>query len=145
MIRELLTQNQSHLLWKDEQGDTFILLKGCEIFEFSSRLLKILVWRRKMLLPLQKSGLFLTEVETDDGLVSGKVSRQDFPKLIELFGCHKRRPNLKGKYIKSLKERLCHDIKPLRWRLVWQPMISSILLAENEHKGCVRPYNFQVK
>lgn len=117
MIKDLLTKNQKHLLWQDDQRDLFVLLKGCEVFEFNNKLLRLIVWRRKLLPRLRNMLLFSKICETDDNLALCEVDRLEFNKIKNVFGTHKRRPHIKGEYLKNLKERLGHDIKPYRTEL----------------------------
>ena len=70
-----------------------------------------------MLPRLRNMLLFSKIIETDDNLVLCEVDRLEFNKIKGVFGTHKQRPHIKGKYLKNLKERLGHDIKPYRTKL----------------------------
>ena len=102
------------MLWKDDCNDPFILLKGCEVYEYNKKILRLIVWKRGLLVGLQKLALFSTITDTDDKLTLCEVSRHCFDKVLAVFGNHKRRPNINGKYIKKLKIKLGHDIVPYR-------------------------------
>jgi len=110
-MRDLITTVQKHLLWKDECGDTFLLLPWCEIFRYSENELRLFAWSWKKATLLRKRGFVLNELETDEDYSVLNIDRRNLGALITL-GSYKRRPNIKGNIIKSLEKRLGHKIRP---------------------------------
>ena len=43
----LLTRDLKHLLWQDEQGHDFLLVKFGEIYEYDKNTLRLLTWSRE--------------------------------------------------------------------------------------------------
>ena len=112
-MKTLLSKNQSHLLWRDEQKDDFILLKFAEVYRYSAKVLRLYVFSKKMLSLLRKMGLILEEHDTDDAFYIVKVKVENLPQLIKL-GAFRRRPAIKGNWIKEKEEILGHKILPYR-------------------------------
>ena len=108
-MRSLLTDKQKHLLWKDELGDDFIILKYAEVYRYSKETLMVCCWSRKKALWLINKGVVLTKDRTDDLLYYLEIKIKDLPLLIEL-GAFKRRPNIHGKWIAKKGELLGHKI-----------------------------------
>lgn len=108
-LRDLINYPQKHLLWCDEIGDEFLLTKSMEIYQHSDTTLKCLCWRKRVYLQLEKMKVITLENVTDDHLYVFYADLRNLPLLLSL-GMHKRRPNIKGDYIRTLKERLGHDI-----------------------------------
>jgi len=112
-MRSLLFENQRHLLWKDELGDDFIILKYAEVYRYSKDTLRMCCWSREKALQLIKKGVILAEDRTDDLLYYLDVKIKDLPLLIEL-GAFKRRPNIRGKWIIKKEKQLGHKIIPFQ-------------------------------
>lgn len=112
-MRSLLFKNQRHLLWKDELGDDFIILKYAEVYRYSKRTLRISCWSRKKALQLINKGVILAKYRTDDLLYHLDVKIKDLSLLIEL-GAFKRRPNIRGKWIAEKEKLLGHKIIPFQ-------------------------------
>lgn len=112
-MRSLLTEEQKHLVWKDEQGDDFIMLKYAEIYRYSKNTLMISCWSKKKALQLIKKGIIIVWDRTDDLLYHLETDLKNLGLLITL-GTFKRRPNIRGKWLKSKEELLCHRIKVFR-------------------------------
>jgi len=115
-MRSLLSKNQRHLLWKDELGDDFIILKYAEVYRYSKDTLRMCCWSRKKALQLIKKGIILAKERTDDLLYYLDVKIEDLPLLIEL-GAFKKRPNIRGKWITKKEEQLGHKI------ILYQPAL----------------------
>jgi len=45
-MAELITPEHRHLLWKDEIGDEFLLLKYAEVYRYSETHLRVLAWSK---------------------------------------------------------------------------------------------------
>jgi len=110
-MRNLLSKNQRHLLWKDELGEDFIILKYAEVYRHSKGTLRVCCWSRKKALQLINKGVVLDKNRTDDLLYYLDVKVKDLPLLIEL-GAFKRRPNIRGKWIIEKEKQLGHKIFP---------------------------------
>ena len=112
-MKSLLTEKQKHLLWKDELGDDFIILKYAEVYRYSKTTLRVSCWSRKKALQLINKGVVLDKDRTDDLLYHLDVNIKDLPLLIAL-GTFKRRPNIRGKWIAEKEELLGHKIIPFQ-------------------------------
>lgn len=97
------------MLWQDELGDDFLLLKYAEVYEYFDNTLRLLVFCPQKCSQLRKSGLILNEDSTDDGLCIVDVDKQNLEQIIAL-GAFKRRPSIKGKWIKDKEKKLAHRI-----------------------------------
>lgn len=110
-MKSLINQDFKHLLWKDEIGDNFILLKYGGVYRYSENTLRLLAWSRKIRIQLRRKGVVLNETSYDDGLYSLDIDRSNLSLLIEL-GTFKRRPHKNGKWIKTKERLLGHRIFP---------------------------------
>ncbi len=72
-MKELITEQDKHLLWKDECEDDFLLLKYCEVYRRSEDTIKLVIFTKKSrqsdVAQLRKQGAILKEWETDDDLL----------------------------------------------------------------------------
>ena len=68
-MRNLITRNMKHLLWQDEIGDDFLLLKYGEVYEYDKNTLRLLTWSREKCIWLRREGVVLNERSYDDGFV----------------------------------------------------------------------------
>jgi len=112
-MKNIISKKQKHLLWQDEFGSDFLLLKYAEVYKYSESTLRLFVWSKKYVFQLQKLGLVLNEIETDDSFTILEVKTENLPQIIAL-GSFKRRPSIKGKWVKSKEEILAHKILPYR-------------------------------
>ena len=119
-MSELITMQFRHLLWQDECGDDFLILKHCEVYRKSEDILKLVVFNPKIFnqnaFQLRNQGVILNEWSTDDGLLLLDVNTQNLALVIAL-GTFKRRPHKDGAWIKDKEERLAHKILPYNPRL----------------------------
>ena len=118
-MRSLLIEKQKHLLWKDELGDDFIILKYAEFYRYSKDTLRVCCWSREKALQLIKKGIVSAKERNDNLLYYLDVNIKDLPLLIAL-GAFKRRPNIRGKWIRRKEELLSHEIK------VFQPAFKNL-------------------
>ena len=116
-MSELLTKDQKHLLWKDEINDTFVLLKYCEIYRYSEKHLRLLIWSPSKYSQVKKMMPAFYDWATDDGLCILEVENATLSRLIAL-GAHKQRPHIKGRWIGKIEEKLGHRIFPYRTELM---------------------------
>jgi hypothetical protein len=112
-MKNLITQDLKHLLWKDEIGDPFLLLNYGEVYKYDKNTLRLLAWSREMCARLRQKGVILNERSYDDRLYALDIDRFNLALLIQL-GAFKRRPHKNGKWIKHKEELLGHRIIPYR-------------------------------
>ena len=110
-MHHLITQKHKHLLWKDEVGDTFLLLKYAEVFQLSENVLRLFVFNRKKLPLMRKRGLILNEEWLDEPFTIVDVDRSNLDQIIAL-GEFRRRPDLNGNWLKDKEAKLAHQIIP---------------------------------
>ena len=108
-MKKVITEKHKHLIWKDEINDTFLILKFCEIYKYSKTTLGLYIWSYKYWLLLRKMGLIWDECRTSDGLYCSYAKIENLDKIIAL-GAFKRRPNIKGSWIKDKADKLGHKI-----------------------------------
>ena len=110
-MKEILTKQHKHLLWQDELGEPFLLLKYAEIFEYSATALGLHCWSFQKTAQLRSKGLILFEMATDDPLYVLRIDKCHLPFLISL-GSFKKRPHINGAWIKNKERQLAHKILP---------------------------------
>ena len=114
-MKELITKKNKHLLFQDELGDDFLLLKYCEVYRRSQDTLKLVVFTSKSrgqnVAQLRKQGVILNEWQTDDGLLLLDIDKRNLPLIISM-GAFERRPHKNGAWIKDKEQRLGHKIYP---------------------------------
>lgn len=108
-MKDIISSKYKQLLWKDELGDDFLLIQYAEIYKYSDKILRMLIWKPKKAVQLRKMGLILHEIELSDGLGLYDIAVENLDKVIEL-GNFKRRPARKGKWFKGKEELLAHKI-----------------------------------
>ncbi len=112
-MKNLITKDMKHLLWKDEIGDSFLLLRYGEVYRYGEDTLRLLTWSREKCIWLRQKGVILNETSYDDGLYAIDIDRSDLGLLIQL-GAFKRRPYKDGKWLKHKEGLLGHRIIPYR-------------------------------
>jgi hypothetical protein len=112
-MKNLITQDLKHLLWKDEIGDSFLMLKYGEVYRYTQNTLRLLTWSREKCVWLRQKGVILNESAYDDGLYAIDIVRSNLSLLIQL-GRFKRRPYKDGKWIKAKEQLLGHRMIPYR-------------------------------
>lgn len=110
-MRNLLNRNWKYLLWKDELGDDFILLKYTEVFLYDKNTLRLFCWSNQKRLQLLKEGLVLNEDHVDEPFYILDVDRKNLDRLIAM-GAHIRRPSIQGKWIRDKEKKLGHKVVP---------------------------------
>jgi len=117
-MKDLLKAKHKHLLWKDELGASFLLLKHGEIFRYSQGLVAghyvgstTSIWIKKYLSPLLKTGVIFDVSDTDDPMTIFKAKIENLPVLINLGG-FKKRVHKKGVWLRSMEQALAHKILP---------------------------------
>ena len=110
-MKNLISTEQSHLLYKDEINDPFLLTKYMEIFRKSKNTLSCTCWSHKTLVKLRSKGIIFKEWSTSDGLYQFDTNIENLDVLIQC-GASKRRIHKKGKWLKSREEKLGHRIIP---------------------------------
>ena len=112
-METVISNAHKQMLWKDELGDSFILLKFAEVYRYSDKCLRLLIFSRQKLFQLQKMGVIINLKATDDPLYIVDMKRKYLPLIISL-GAFKRRPHKNGKWIKTREALLGHKILPYR-------------------------------
>lgn len=115
-MKALITSEYRHLLWQDELGESFLLLKYAEVFEYSKEILRLHCWGSNVASRLRKMGLILNERSTDDPLYILDVKTSHLLLLISL-GAFQRRPHIDGAWLKNKERLLAHRILPYRPRI----------------------------
>ena len=123
-IKNYITKEHKHLLWKDEINDDFLITKWGEIFIYSKTELRLYVWSYKKYSQLKKTGQILYEDPSDDPFYTFNVKLSLLPELLLGSGL-KKRPYIHGRWIKALEERLAHDIIKYEPELVGEPKIKA--------------------
>ena len=109
-MKSLIGPKHRHLLWKDELGDDFLLLKYAEVFRYSKNILRLYIFSPQKRSWLRHQGWILNEFDTDDfGVVDVEISKLE--QIIEL-GAFRRRPRLNGAWLKQKERQLAHKIIP---------------------------------
>ena len=108
-IKNYITKDHKHLLWKDEINDDFLITKWGEIFIYSKTELKLYVWSYKKYSQMKESGVILSEDPSDDPFYTFNVKLSLLPELL-LGSGFKNRPHIHGKWIRAQEVRLAHRI-----------------------------------
>ena len=119
-MKNLILRKHKCMLWKDElyseKGSTkhiFLLLKYAEVYRYSKTTLRLHIWNSKKLAQLTKRGLIFNLMGTDAGFCIAESKVADLPHLIAL-GAFKKRPHIKGNWVKKKEILLAHKIIPFR-------------------------------
>jgi len=115
-MRSLISSDHKHLLWKDECGDDFLLLKYAEVYRYDKNTLRLHIWSSKKRSWLRQQGWILNEIELDEPFTIIDVDVSKLDQIIEL-GAFRKRPHLNGALIKEKEERLAHKIIPYNPKL----------------------------
>ena len=107
----LISSKYSHLLYKDETNDTFLLTMYLEIYRKSRIILKCSCWSKRVYSSMKKTGLIFNEWETSDKLYIFETDNANLPLLISM-GSHSRRVSRYGRWLKDKEKRLGHKIIP---------------------------------
>ena len=112
-MKDLIAREHRHLLWQDELGSDFLLLKYTEIYRYSEDVLRLHMWNKRKLLQLRKIGGVLDIMRIDEPFLVIDVKVSILPQLIAL-GAFRRRPKLKGRWVRDKERILAHKILPYR-------------------------------
>lgn len=112
-MKDLITSKHKHLLWKDEIGDNFILLRCGEVYRYSNSLLGLYLISKPKALQLKKKGVITDYRETDDKLWVSTTKVENLSRLIDWYG-FKKRPHISGNWIGKMESLLGHKIIPFR-------------------------------
>lgn len=116
-MKDLITNEHKVLLWQDECGDQFLILKYTEVFKYSDNLLRLHCWSFKFKELLKTKGLIVNERKPDDPLFIIDVKIENLFKLLRLDTIKKRMGKTSKKLLK-LEKVLAHKIIPYRPKLV---------------------------
>ena len=112
-----------HLVWKDELGYKFILLKFGEVYRYSKKTIRCIICSSQKASSIRKMGSIFYDWGTSDGLYILETGIGNLGQIIQL-GAFKQRPRLKGRWLEKAKEKLAHDIIP------YNPKSKEILVDE---------------
>lgn len=110
-MKRLISSKYSHLLYKDEINDKFLLLKNMAIYRKSKTILGVNCWSKRIFLQLKKEGIISDEYITDDKLYNFETENANLLLLIAT-GSHSRRIHRNGRWLKDKEKRLAHKIIP---------------------------------
>jgi hypothetical protein len=116
-MRSILPPRFKHMLWKDELGEDFVLTKSGEIYRYGQNELRAILWSLGKCKLLQEHGARLDR-STDDGLFLLNFPISELRAMIPLLGAFRKRPDIKGSWIKAKQAHLAHQIIPFRPNLV---------------------------
>lgn len=115
---DITSERLRPMLWKDEtwnmkdHGDChFLLTKYMECYLYDKTTLQCLCWSQRNTSQLRKMGVIYDEWSTDDPLDTFKIKIENLPLILHL-GEFRKRPNIKGKWVKSKETLLGHRIIP---------------------------------
>ena len=107
LMKSITPDKYKHMLWKDECGDDFLLLKYAEVYRYSKDTLRLHIWSKKYLSLVRSRGWILNERSLDEQFTVVEVDNSNLESIIQL-GAFKRRPDAKGAWIKRLVVLLAH-------------------------------------
>jgi hypothetical protein len=110
-MKNIITEEHKHLLYKDEIGDVFLLTKHMEIYKKSDSTIGVYCWSKKVFLQLKKEGIVSKENDTDDKLYTFETDVANMH-LLFATGSHLRRVYCSGRWVKDKEKRLGHKIIP---------------------------------
>jgi len=119
-MKNLILKKHKCMLWKDELYDikdstkhTFLLLKYAEVYKYSRTTLRLHIWNARKLSQMLKGGLIFNLVGLDEDFTIAYAKTANLSSLIAL-GAFRKRPHIKGKWIKNKEKLLGHKILPYR-------------------------------
>ncbi|MFC1490353.1 hypothetical protein ACFL6K_03995 [Candidatus Latescibacterota bacterium] len=109
-------------LWKDEINDLFLLTKHMEVYLYSGyypetidkAVLGCYCWSKKIASQLDNRGLIYDLWGTDDNLLTFKTDIANLPVILSL-GAFKRRPSIKGGWVRGRARKLGHEVRPYEY------------------------------
>jgi hypothetical protein len=116
-MRSILPARFKHMLWKDECGDDFVLTKSGEVYRYGQNELRAVLWSAAKCPLMQERGARLDH-KTDDGLFLLNFPISELQAVISLLGSFRRRPSIKGTWVKDKQARLAHQIIAYRPNLI---------------------------
>ncbi len=108
-MKEITPKKYKHLLWKDELGADFLLLKVGEVYRFSPKTVRCHFTGFSNRSWLRKKGVILNETPVDEKFYILDVLVENLPKLIAKYG-FRRRPHKNGKWLRNMENVLAHII-----------------------------------
>ena len=112
-MKDLITKEHRAMLFKDECGDEFLLIKGGEIFENGETTLKAHIYSVNSAVIFRKKVPFLNKDATSDPLWVFTFEKRNLGLAIEALG-FKRRPRSDSKFMKNIEKNLCHKVIPYK-------------------------------
>lgn len=112
LMSTIIPDKYKHMLWKDECGDDFLLLKYAEVYRYSKTTVRLHIWFKKYVLLVHSKGWILNERHLNEQFTVVDVDLTNLEQIIQL-GAFKRRPDRNGAWIKRLEQILAHKIIPV--------------------------------
>ncbi len=112
-IKNYISKEHKHYLYQDELGDTFLITRYCEIFINSKTTCKVWSNLSPKRFRDRFKGVKIDDLNQNDDFYEYVVNLRFLPVLIACGGM-KKRPHLKGRWIKSREGLFGHKILPYR-------------------------------
>ena len=116
-MKELITKEHAHLLYKDEVNDDFLITNDCEIYVKSDSTLGITAFRNGSALKRILRDKLEAFSTTDDNLYLFDIKVENLPYLLGKCSTLKTRMGRGSKKLAKLEKRLGHKILNYRPRL----------------------------
>jgi len=107
-------------LWQDELQDPFLLTRRMEIYLYDDKTLGVYLFFFADAPTMQNIGVISDVWWTDDQLGMCKAKIQNLPQLLHCGKKFKIRPNIKGRWIVEMEERIGHKILPYNPEVVME-------------------------
>lgn len=98
-IKDLIESKYVHMLWKDECGDGFLLLKWGEISTYSINILALCIFSKSVCSRMQKKGLIFDVLELYEQYSICYANVENLSKLLALGAYSRRIPKTVKIYI----------------------------------------------
>lgn len=110
-MKDLITKKHKHLLYKDELGEPFLLIKYGEIFDGGENTIVLYTWSKAFRNKVASGCKIIHETDTSDPLYILTMDRSNLGFFLNPDrGRH--RINLNGARLKQAEIKLCHKIIP---------------------------------
>jgi hypothetical protein len=101
-------------LWKDRGGEPILVTKKIEISLQSEHELLLYADKGATYKKLKKEGLILREKDSDEPYEILYSDMKNLPRILQLGGLYKRRPNISGERAKEREKKYGHAYIPYR-------------------------------
>ena len=126
-MKDIITKNLKHILYREECFDDFLLLRWAEIYVKSNRSLCVNCFSRTKFNQIKKMGFIFDIDKTDDQWDIFCIKIEDLHQLLSL-GIQKQRLNKNSKWMNRQKKKIGHQIIRIN------PKLRDNDVPENESK-----------